>query len=169
MSYDPQLPQEDTDLDAAQMRSQFQGLKTLIDAVPPGVQGPPGPQGTPGADGRAVVSVYDDGSGRCITQMSDGATYGPFIIASGPQGMNGNQGDPGAQGPQGPQGNDGPQGPQGPTGEISAADLSSAIGGTSANSNGVGLIAYTPSDPPTAADWQVLADKMNELMTALRR
>ena len=39
----------------------------------------------------------------------------------------------------------------------------------SANSNGVDLIAYSPSDPPTAADWQALADKMNELITALRR
>ena len=48
-------------------------------------------------------------------------------------------------------------------------DLNTAIGGTSANSNGVALIAYSPSDPPTAADWQVLADKMNELIAALRR
>ena len=29
--------------------------------------------------------------------------------------------------------------------------------------------SYTPNDPPTATDWQVLADKMNELITALRR
>ena len=48
-------------------------------------------------------------------------------------------------------------------------DLNSALGSTFANSNGVDLIAYSPSDPPTAADWQALADKMNELIMALRR
>ena len=74
-----------------------------------------------------------------------------------------------ASGPQGMQGNDGPQGPQGPPGEVSSMDFNSAIGSASANSNGVDLIAYSPSDPPTAADWQALADKMNELITALRR
>jgi len=47
--------------------------------------------------------------------------------------------------------------------------LDNALGSTSANSNGVTLIAYSPSDPPTAAGWQVLADKMNGLITALRR
>ena len=234
MSYDPTLPHDHTKIIAADLRSQFAGLKTLIDAVPPGQVGPqgpagingidgaPGPQGPAGADGRAVVGVSDDGMGRGVVQMSDGTTYGPFTIASGPQGMTGNQGDPGPQGvpgnngsdgapgPQGPQGNDGvsvsnvyddgtgraviqlsngssfgpftiasgpqgmtgndgPQGPQGPVGEISSMDLNTAIGSTSANTNGVDLIAYSPSDPPTAADWQALADKMNELITALRR
>ena len=66
-------------------------------------------------------------------------------------------------------GNDGPQGPQGTTGEVSSMDPNTAIDSTSANSNGVDLIAYSPRDPPTAADWQALADKMNELITALRR
>lgn len=49
--FDPNLPQENTVADAAQMRSQFNGLKALIDAVPagpPGPQGPQGPQGDPG-------------------------------------------------------------------------------------------------------------------------
>ena len=41
--------------------------------------------------------------------------------------------------------------------------------GTSANSNTAGLLAYVPSDPPTAADWQALADKVTELIAALRR
>lgn len=33
MPYDPSLPQEGTDIDAAQMRAQFGGLKDLIDAL----------------------------------------------------------------------------------------------------------------------------------------
>ena len=48
-------------------------------------------------------------------------------------------------------------------------DLNTAIGSTSANTNGVALIAYTPNDPPNATDWQALANKMNELIAALRR
>ena len=32
--FDPALPQENTPADAVQMRSQFNGLKTLIDAIP---------------------------------------------------------------------------------------------------------------------------------------
>jgi hypothetical protein len=76
------------------------------------------------------------------------------------------------QGPQGNPGSDGAQGPQGEEGapgEVSTADLTSAIGGTSANTNAVSQLAYIPNDPPTAADWQALADKVNELITALRR
>jgi hypothetical protein len=34
MPYDPNLPLENTDIDAAEMRGQLQGLKELIDAVP---------------------------------------------------------------------------------------------------------------------------------------
>ena len=33
MAFDPTLPVEDTDLDAAQMRDQFNGLKAFIDAL----------------------------------------------------------------------------------------------------------------------------------------
>ena len=34
MAFNPTLPVEDTELDAAQMRNQFNGLKTLIDDLP---------------------------------------------------------------------------------------------------------------------------------------
>lgn len=51
MPYDPNLPQENTLVDAAQMRGQLNGLKDLIDAVPAGPQGPQGPQGDPGPQG----------------------------------------------------------------------------------------------------------------------
>ena len=45
MPFDPSLPQENTEIDAAQMRAQLTGLKALIDAVP---AGPPGAPGAPG-------------------------------------------------------------------------------------------------------------------------
>jgi len=293
-AFDPTQPVADSDLISAPIRDNFNALKQLIDAVPPGPVGPPGPAGSNGADGRSVVNVYDDGSGRCVVQlsdgttfgpfsiasgptgtqgmqgpqgdqgpagpqgnngsdgppgpqgpqgnngndgryvsniyddgsgraviqMSDGGTYGPFTVASGPQGMpgpQGNNGNDGAQGPQGYNGSDGAQGPQGPQGnngndgryvmnvyddgsgraiiqmsdgssfgpfsiasgpqgapgEVTAAAMNTAIGtaigGTSANTNAIGFLAYVPSDPPTAADWQALADKVNELIAALRR
>ena len=50
------------------------------------------------------------------------------------------------------------------------AALSSAIIGTSSNSNAVGTLdtAFT-NDPPTLADLEVMRAKMNELIAALRR
>ena len=152
--FDPAQPAADSELKSAPVRENFIALKALIDAIPPpqkgdkGDQGEPGPQGAQGPDGRSIANILDDGYGRCCIQMSDGSTYGPFIVASGPQGG---------------------QGPQGPAGEVSASDLTNALATTSANSNGVAPLAAAPNDPPTAADWQVLADKVNELIAALRR
>ncbi|MFA7006459.1 MAG: hypothetical protein WC429_20625, partial [Verrucomicrobiia bacterium] len=44
---------------------------------------------------------------RAMVRMTDGTTYGPFTIASGPQGDRGSDGSPG------PAGNDGQPGPEG--------------------------------------------------------
>ena len=44
MPFNPNLPIADSELDAGQMRNQFNGLKTFIDNVP---AGPPGPEGPP--------------------------------------------------------------------------------------------------------------------------
>ncbi|MCX7010109.1 MAG: hypothetical protein NTY53_23205 [Kiritimatiellaeota bacterium] len=113
-----------------------------------GGKGDAGPQGPQGNDGRGISSVYDDGMGRAVVQMTDMTTYGPFTIGTGPQGE---------------------QGPQGAPGEVTTQQLSDAIGTTSANTNAIELIALTPSDPPTASDLQAVIDKVNELITALRR
>jgi len=68
-----------------------------------------------------------------------------------------------------PRGNDG-SGSQGPPGEVTNAQLSSAIAGTSNLSNAVATLD-TPfaNDPPTLADLELMRAKMNELITALRR
>jgi hypothetical protein len=87
-----------------------------------GAQGPQGPQGSNGNDGVSVTNVYDDGSGRCVIQLSNGATYGPFTVATGPQGPQGNPGDTGAQGPQGEQGPPGVPADSLLTVEVHAAD-----------------------------------------------
>jgi hypothetical protein len=107
--------------------------------------GPPGSNGSNGADGRGITNVRDNGDGTLTVEMSDGGTYGPFPMPAGPAG------------------------PQGPQGEVSAADLSFAFGATSANTNGVQLLGLTVSDPPTQSEMQAIANKLDELITALRR
>jgi len=49
------------------------------------------------------------------------------------------------------------------------SDLASQIGGTSANSNGVGNFSLSVSDPPQQSEVQAIADKLDELINALRR
>jgi hypothetical protein len=50
-----------------------------------------------------------------------------------------------------------------------SADLAGQIGGTSANSNGVATLGMSVSDPPTQGEVQAIADKVDELINALRR
>jgi len=147
MSYDPSLPHDHAEIVAAELRGQFTGLKALIDAAPagpPGPQGPAGADGATGADGRSIVNVYDDGMGRAIVQMSDNTTYGPFTIASGPEGQ---------------------QGPQGNPGEVSYGDLNNAINSTAQNPSSISTLDMPMNDP----DMETLRQKLNELISALRR
>ena len=69
-----------------------------------------------------------------------------------------------------PVGNDGAQGLPG---EVSTADLTAAIdatvAGSSANTNAVPTLNMTVNDPPSAAEVQALANKIDELIMALRR
>ncbi len=54
MPFNPNLPANNSPIISAELRNQFNGLKTLIDAVPAGPQGPQGiqgPAGPPGNDG----------------------------------------------------------------------------------------------------------------------
>ena len=52
---------------------------------------------------------------------------------------------------------------------MTAAQLASAVAGTSSNSNAVVPLNLIVSDPPTQAEMQALADKVQELLLALRR
>ena len=230
MPYDPTKPVEHTDLDAAEMREQLQGLKSLIDAVPTvgaaqvdGVNtlnpGEPAeataqvtgstvhftfgiPRGSDGSDGTSVsgamidtVSTLDPNQGATANVNFD--TGGQILHFS----FGIPRGEIGAVGPQGPpfanamvdsvstldpgqpasvqawfDGNvvhftfGIPRGQDGLPGEVTNAALSSAIGGTSSNSNGVGTLdnAFT-NDPPTTADLELMRSKVNELILALRR
>jgi len=157
MPYDPTLPLPGAIVDADELRAQFTGLdvkvtatNARIDAIPAGPPGPPGEQGLPGLQG--------------------------------PQGEPGTPGGP--PGPQGPQGNDGSAGatgPQGSPGDVSMGQLNDAMNNAIAtataaaaansatNVNGMATLNLMVSDPPTQADVQALANKLDELILALRR
>jgi hypothetical protein len=68
-----------------------------------------------------------------------------------------------------PRGTDGAPGVAGPPGEVSAMDLAAAIGGTSSNTNSVANLTLYVSDPPQQMEVQAIADKLDELINALRR
>ena len=193
MPYDPNLPQAGTEIEAAQMRSQLNGLKDLIDAIASVNAATVDstttlPAGSPAVAGVSVVGdtlhfTFQLPQGMHGTNGSNGSdgAMGPQGSpgsdgAIGPQGPQGPQGDPGGPpGPQGPPGNDGMQGPQGnegpqgPPGEVSQAALDSAIASTSANSNSVSTLGMVVTNPPTQSEVQTLADKVDELILALRR
>ena len=118
-----------------------------------GDPGPPGPQGP--AFGNAVVdsvSTLDPGQPASAQAWFDGnVVHFTFGI------------------PRGQDGSNGAEGPQGPPGEVSAAQLASAIGGTSSNSNGVATLGIAVSDPPTQGEMQQVVGKLDELILALRR
>lgn len=61
-----------------------------------------------------------------------------------------------------------PMGTEGAPGEASQQTLDDAIATTSANSNGVQVLSPAVSNPPTQAETQAIADKVDELIIALR-
>ncbi|MBL9131235.1 MAG: hypothetical protein JNG86_08555 [Verrucomicrobiaceae bacterium] len=195
MPYDPNIPQENTPVDAVQIRGNFNGLKDLIDAL------------------QSITAAQVDG----VTTLNpgDAATVSLSVIGNtlhflfgipqgvtGAQGGPGNDGGPGPVGPQGPpfaqavvdgvttldpgqnatvtvsfdgnnvhfnfsipRGDQGQQGPIGLPGEVTTAALDTAIGGTSSNTNAVSTL-NTPYADPAAEE---LRQKVNELLLALRR
>ena len=121
-----------------------------------GGPGATGPQGPPFAN--AVidgVTTLNPGQAATVAVSLDGSNVRfQFGIPRGSDGTNGIDGAPGMPGA---------------PGEVSNAQLTTAINGTSANSNGVATLDTIPSDPPTFADYEALRAKVNELIGALRR
>ena len=196
MPFDPSYPPTNAEILSAPLRSQFQGLKDLNDAMASVnaavVDGTNTlPAGSLAAVGVSVVGstlhfTFEIPQGIDGTNGSNGSDGAPGPQgnsgsdgAIGPQGPQGPQGDPGGPpGPQGPpgndgangtQGNDGATGPQGPPGEVTQAALDSAMANTSANSNSVSTLGMVVTNPPTQSEVQTLADKLDELILALRR
>ena len=116
MPYDPTLPQPGTEIDADQMRSQLNGLKALIDAVPAGPPGPPGNDGAPGSNGSDGmqgppgppftnfvvdgVNTLNPTDPATVNLSFDGnQMHFTFGIPRGSEGIQGSNGNEGAQGP----------------------------------------------------------------------
>ena len=154
--FDPNLPANFTPLASAEMRAQLNGLKDLIDAI----------QTITAAQVDATNTVPPGDPAAVTLSVAGGTLHFTFNI---PQGANGADGINGSSGSDGGEGPPGPEGPQGPMGEVSSMELSNAIAGTSSNSNGVGTLGLVASSPPTQYEMQAVADKLDELIYALRR
>ena len=83
MPFDPSIPQENTPIDAAPMREQFNSLKALIDAIPAGPEGPMGPEGPTGPQGPPGEVTQTDLNnaqlntlGQCSSNSNAVATVG---------------------------------------------------------------------------------------------
>ena len=63
----------------------------------------------------------------------------------------------------------GATGADGPPGEVTNAQLSTAISGTSNNTNAVATLDIVPSDPPNFTDYELMRAKLNEFILAARR
>jgi hypothetical protein len=144
MPFDPNLPSDGSPLSAAEMRAQLLSLQTEIQAIPvgpPGPTGPMGPQGLPFAGAQVDTTItLSPGNSAAVTAIFDGVNVRfSFQI------------------------------PQGVAWEVSAVELSTAMSnltfGSSASSNGVALLL--PAIPaPSLLD---VAQKLDELIQALRR
>ena len=181
MPFDPAWPQNGQNIDADRIRGQFAGIIDRIGSgaginaaevdntntlppstpanasvsvvrnklhfvfeAPQGQEGLVGPAGPPFAQAVVdAVNTVNPGDPAAVGVTFDG-TKVPFTFGI-------------------PRGNDGTPG------EVSAAQLSSAIDGTSNNSNSVGTLGLSVSDPPAQAEMQSLANKLDELINALRR
>lgn len=142
MPFDPTYPPTNALIESAPLRSQFNGLKDLIDAI-----------ATVSAAQVDAVNTLPPGDPATVAVSVNGGTlHFTFGI---------------------PQGFAGPQGPQGVPGEVTQTDLNNAVQGMlsqcSANSNGVNTLNLFVSDPPTQGEVQDLANKLDELINALRR
>jgi len=133
-----------------------------------GADGANGMNGTDGADGAQgppfanavidAVTTLNPGENATVSTSFDGSnvrfTFGIPRGADGTNGMDGTNGSDGADGA---------------PGEVTNAALASAVAGTSNNTNGVTMLGMTVSDPPAQGEMQAIANKVDELIAALRR
>ncbi|MDZ4405570.1 hypothetical protein [Prosthecobacter sp.] len=193
MPYDPNLPPNNVQVKAQELRAQFNGLKDLIDAI----------QSITAAQVDAVTTVNPGDPAVVTLSVADGTLHISFQIPHGNDGSTGppftnfivdgvttlNPGEPatasasydgtavrlnfalprGSDGTNGSNGTNGSDGGQGAPGEVSLQQLTAAIATTSSNSNNVATLGMPVSDPPTQSEVQQIANKMDELIVMLRR
>ena len=140
--FDPTLPQENTPVDAVQMRGQFNSLKALIDAM-----------------ASVNAAVVDE-----VTTLPPGdpATVTLNVVANTLHFTFGI--------PQGNDGQQGPQGLPGEVSQADLSNaMLNTLSECSNNSNGVGSIAMNVDPDYSQNQVQQIVDKLEELIQALRR
>jgi hypothetical protein len=161
--FDPSIPVENTEIDAAQMRSQLTSLKALIDAI------------TTLTNAQIdATNTLPPGNPANVTLTTIGSTlHFTFDIPTGDTGPEGPQGAEGPQGPDGPQGPSGgppgPEGPQGPPGEVTLQQLTDEIATTALNPTNITPLNLPISDPPTQSEVEAILTHLNDLITTLTR
>ncbi len=146
--------------EAATVQTNFDGASVRFTfGIPRGSDGTNGSNGSDGSQGPPFTNFIVDGVNMLnptdpasVQSNFDGSAV--RMIFNIPRGFTGNDGGTGAQGP---------------PGEVTNAQLSSAIAGTSNNSNAVATLGMAVSDPPTQSEMQQIAHKVDELILALRR
>ena len=125
------------------------------------------------ADGVLIESLPFRDQFHGLKDLIDAVPAGP----PGPEGPTGPEGQTGAAGQDGQEGAQGPPGPAGPPGEVTTVDLNNAISAaltaaaadSSANSNAVSLLGETADSSYNQPQIQNLINKVDELLTAMRR
>jgi len=149
MPFDPTKPATGSALQSQVIRDQLNALHDEIQSVPAGPPGPQGPEGPPfGGAMVDTVNTLPSGSMATASALQIGSVvHFDFGI------------------------------PQGPPGEVTLSQLAtelatlstSLLAQTSNNSNVVAELNLTVSNPPTQAEVQAVANKLDELIAALRR
>ncbi|MFO1439948.1 MAG: hypothetical protein U1F81_16615 [Verrucomicrobiaceae bacterium] len=173
--FDPNLPAPNANATSAVLRSQFNGLKALIDAITSITAAQVDAVNTLPPNSPAQVSVSVNGGTLHFTfdlpqgQDGPGGAQGPEG-PQGPTGPQGPQGDPGGPpGPQGPEGPQGPSGPQGPPGEVTQTDLNNGLMNNLSQCSKISNGVATLDNPFVDPEAEELRGKLNELINALRR
>ena len=166
MPFDPTYPTLNAEIDSAPLRSQFNSLKALIDAITTLTNAQIDATNTLPPGNPANVTLTTIGSSLHFT----------FDIPTGDQGPQGDPGPQGAEGPQGPDGPEGPsggppgpEGPQGPPGEVTLQQLTDEIATTAQNPINLSPLNLPISDPPTQSEVEAIVTQLNDLLTALQR
>jgi hypothetical protein len=163
MPFDPTYPPANAEIDSAPLRSQFNSLKALIDAI------------TTLTNAQIdATNTLPPGNPANVTLTTTGNTlHFTFDIPTGDQGPQGPQGAEGPQGPDGPQGPSGgppgPEGPQGPPGEVTLQQLTDEIATTALNPTNITPLNLPISDPPTQSEVETILSHLNNLLSNLTR
>jgi hypothetical protein len=173
MPFDPNLPAPGSPNSSAEMRDQLNALKDLIDAVPTlnaaQVDGvtplPPGsmPAASVSVSGNTLHFTFDLPQGIDSAVVDSVSSVSPTDPASVSLSLIGTTLHFSFSIPRGF------DGANGPPGEVSNATLNAEIAGTARNPSGVAPLNMTVSDPPTAAEVQAIANKVDELRAAALR